>query len=63
MLTYDNIERGTTTVKVRLDGKVVGHIQPVFENEYSIGYQYVPTGTDTGGEIFHLLGACKRSLV
>ena len=42
---------------VKLDGKVVGHI-----NQVKGGYQYFPKGSKTGGEVFKTKGECMYSL-
>jgi len=44
-------------VTVKLDGKTVGKIRPVSE-----GWQYCPTGSREGGEIFKTIKQVKESL-
>jgi hypothetical protein len=46
-------------LKVYLDKKLIGKIKELPNNR---GYQYFPTGSKTGGEIFERLRDCKRSL-
>lgn len=44
------------TWKVKLEGKVVGEIR------LAVGYQYIPTGSKVGGEIFPSFSQCRASL-
>jgi hypothetical protein len=53
MITYENI------IEVRLDGKVVGQIRPVNTG----GYQYIPKGQKTRGEVFQSIAEVKASLI
>lgn len=46
-----------TTLTVKLEGKIVGHIKQV-----AGGYQYFPKGNKYGGEIFASKIDCMNSL-
>lgn len=44
-------------LQVRLDGRIIGEIRKV-----EGGYQYVPKGQKTGGDILPTVNAVQRSL-
>jgi len=54
MITYEEFPN---LIKVKLEGKLVGHIEYVGK-----GYQYKPKGQKTGGDVFSTLVAVKKSL-
>ncbi len=58
-ITY--AERTSWSLKVKLDGKIVGTIQEGVENNART-YQYIPKGQKTGGDKYPTLAACKASL-
>lgn len=52
-----------TTVTVKLDGRVIGHIKSqLWQSGRTFGYCYFPKGSKTGGDVFPTLAACKASL-
>lgn len=61
--------RRDVPIAVRVDGKIVGDIKPVWDKRVDLtqkqelnGWQYVPRGQKTGGKIFATLQACQDSL-
>lgn len=55
MITYER--RNNVSIKVLLDGKLVGHIKTVEK-----GYAYFPKGNRCCGETFKTISECKNSL-
>lgn len=57
-VTYKSIDK-STSLRVLLDGKVVGTIR----NDHQLGYRYIPrAGVNHGGDYFPTLEQCKRSI-
>lgn len=58
MIEYEYTEgRHDAPVRVRLDGKIVGTIQPVLN-----GWRYYPKGSKEGGQAYSTIGEVQRSL-
>lgn len=56
MITYKQKQIGDR-ITVLLDGKIIGHIVTRTD-----GFQYMPKGSKTGGEILKSVSAVKKSL-
>jgi len=59
MIAYQPVKntRGQEVIKVKLDGRLVGHIKTVVG-----GFQYFPKGRKSGGEVSPTLNQVKDSL-
>lgn len=57
MITYHEVKTKHHLTFVKLDGRIAGRIE-----KRKQGFQYIPKGMKTGGEIFPSLEALKKSL-
>lgn len=61
MITYDfvtNSNQAVIKVKVKLNGKMVGSINPVIGG----GWQYFPSGQKKGGDVMKSITLVQKSL-
>lgn len=70
-IEYIHSNTRVRVVKVKLDGKIVGHIHHVTgsvrrKDGVTVwqrpGYQYTPKGQSQGGDVYPTLALCQQSL-